>query len=124
MTARGKTEEKRDIVVVYGKSLLAQGIERLLRKVEDIEVVGIDLERAGAMESIRSVQPGTVVLDMDDVSLKGGDLILRLLQNVSSLTVVCLTNNGERADIYHKEQKPLTTTQELWEIIGIMGKEV
>ncbi|MDA8189702.1 MAG: hypothetical protein M0T85_16300 [Dehalococcoidales bacterium] len=103
----------RRILVLYSKSLLAQGVENLLRKSEGLEVIGVDLEQRDAVRRIGTLQPEVVIVDGDDLPVYGGSLILQLLREHPSVKVLCISVNGNTVDIYRKSQMAVTRADEL-----------
>lgn len=110
---------KRRILVLYGKSLLAQGVENLLKKSEGLEVIGVDLTQQGAVARVSALRPEVVIVDGDDVPAYGGSLILQLLRENPSAKVLCISVNGSDVDVYHKSQVSVTRAEELLAAINM-----
>lgn len=105
--------DKRRILVLYSKSLLAQGVANLLKRDEGLEVIGIDLEKNGSMSNINELRPEAVIIDGDDIPAGSGALILQVLRGNPSVKVLCISVNGSNVDIYRKSQVCITRADEL-----------
>ncbi len=104
---------KRRILVLYGKSLLAQGVENLLKKSDGLEVIGVDMNQQGAVKRVSMLHPEVVIVDGDDMPANGGTLILQVLRENPSVKVLCISVNGSNVDIYRKSQVSVTQADEL-----------
>ena len=109
----------RRILVLYGKSLLAQGVEQLLKRAGGLEVIGVDLDRRGAMGEISTLHPEVVIVDGDDVSANAGSLILQVLRENPSVKVFCISVSGSNVDVYRKSQVSVTETDQLLAAINM-----
>ncbi len=107
----------RRIVVIYRKSLLAQGLEALLKRTAGLEVVGMDFEREDAAQHIAVFHPEAVIVDVDELGIVGKTLIMQVLQENPSVKVFCLSINGNNVDVYQRRQMAVTKADELVEAI-------
>lgn len=107
----------RRILVLYGKSLFAQAIQNLLKKREELEVIGLDLDQSGVVHQVASLHPEAVIVDCDDLNVYGRSLILQVLNESPDAKILCITVNGNSIDIYRKRQVEVTKTDELVEVI-------
>lgn len=112
--------DKRRILVLYSKSLLAQGVENLLKKTDGLEVIGIDLEKKEAVNEINQLNPEAVIIDGDDIPAGGGALILQVLRENPSVKVFCISTNGSNVDVYRRSQVSVTRADEL---VAAISKE-
>lgn len=101
------------VLVLYSQSLFAQGLQRLLENAGDFEVVGVDVDIEDAVAALKSHHPEAVVVDADDMSSGGRDLILELLREAASLQVVCLVALDGKVSLYRRELAPVTRSEEL-----------
>ncbi len=104
---------KRRILVLYSKSLFAQGVENLLKRNEGLEVIGVDMLQKGTARRINTLQPEVVILDGDDHPEAGASLILQVLRENPSIRVLCISLNGTNVDIFRKSQICVTQADEL-----------
>ena len=107
----------RRVLVLYSKSLFAQGIEKLLRKVEGLEIIGIDLDKPAAIEEISALTPDAVIVDTADLPARGSALILQLLRDNSSVKVLCVSVVDGSMDIYRKQHFVVSKAEELVEAL-------
>ena len=59
------------VLVLHRNSLLAQGIERLLRRVPDLEVMAFDLDEPETLAHMGSLKPLAVIVDKADLEGQG-----------------------------------------------------
>ncbi|TAK33695.1 MAG: response regulator transcription factor [Chloroflexota bacterium] len=105
------------VLVLYSKSLFAQGIEKVLKKLEGLDVIGIDLDQPAAMEHISDLEPDAVIVDSADLPAHNSALILRLLRETPSVKVLCLSINDGTVDIYRKQRFVASKAEELVEAL-------
>jgi len=101
------------ILVLYSKSLFAQGIEKVLKKLEGLEVIGIDLDKPAAIEQIAGLEPDAVIVDSADLPAHNSALILQLLRETPSVKVLCLSITDGSVDIYRKQRFVASKAEEL-----------
>lgn len=101
------------VLVLQYRSLFAQGIERLLKKVEGLWVDSVDLEHDDVLDKVRRFQPGVIIVDMEDVRAFGDSLVLQILREDPRIRVVCLNTKDSKVDIYDRHQTVVGTAEEL-----------
>lgn len=110
------------IAVLYRSSLLAQGLEAALRKTDDAEVYGLDLDTPGVLERLEALTPFAVVVDPQELP---GDCLVGLLELLQRSTLVCLVSlrRGENVvDILRKERVEVAKARDvLAAVIGTGG---
>ena len=87
------------VVVIYRKSLLAQGVEKLLSHMKDLEVIGLDLDEKAVRKRVASLHPETVVMDNSDLHLSARNLILDLWQENPNTRFICLNMQKSQAEV-------------------------
>ncbi len=112
---------KHRVLVLYSQSLFAQGLQRLLERSGDFEVVGVDLDLNDAVDSLRVIHPDAVVIDADDLSSGGRELLLQLLRETPSIQVVCLTAVDGKVSVYRREQRPVLRSEDLLDALREPG---
>lgn len=100
------------VAVVYQGSLLTEAVRSLLAVSEDVPVVEIDLGEERAAERLRALQPSVVVVDADDDAFRGCRLI-RLLEEIPQVRLVCLHGGGDHVDVYGKSRIDLHGVRDL-----------
>ena len=105
------------VLVLHRDSLLAQGIERLLRRVPDLEVVALDLDGPDTLTNMGSLKPVAIIVDKADLEGQGAELITKLL-NLSPVTkVMCLSSSGDGAAVYQVRQMSIKDLKGLLAVI-------
>jgi len=105
--------EKHRVLVFYSQSLFAQGLQRLIEKAGDFEVIGVDLDLQDAVSSLRAHDPDAVLIDADDLGSGGRELLVQLLRETPSIQLVCLTAVDGKVSVYRRELAPVTRSEEL-----------
>lgn len=101
------------ILVLYGNSLYAQAIETLLKKREDLDVTGLDLEKDEILRHVASVHPEAIIVDCNDLKTCGNSLILQVLNESPETRVLCISPNLNSVDVYRKSRVEVTAADEL-----------
>lgn len=109
--------QRQRVLVLYSQSLFAQGLQRLLEKSSDFEVIGVDLDLEDAVKSIRALHPDAIVVDVDELSGGGRDLIVQVLRETPSLQLVCLTAMDGKVNVFRREQAPVLRAEDLLEAL-------
>lgn len=111
-----KTEVKETIsrkcMVVYGRSLLAQGLASLLTSTKGMEVISTDMEQVNLIETIRSVNPNVLVMDMEEFSHLT-DSFSSLLKCCPDMRIVLADPRDSTLHIIQPSRRYVTGIQEL-----------
>ncbi len=105
------------VAVVYQGSLLTEAVRSLLVGAGDVSTVEVDLSEERAAERLRALQPSVVVVDADDDAFRSCRLI-RLLEEIPEVRLVCLHDGGEHVDVYSKTRIPLHGARDLAAALG------
>lgn len=106
-----------EILVLYSHSLLAEGVESLLKK-EALEVRGMDLEDPGAIESVRCLGPQDIVLlDTSETFHHPSLNIPQVLLQNQHVVVIALNSQDNKVEIFRKEEKAIARLSDLVDII-------
>lgn len=87
------------VVVIYRRSLLAQGVEKLLGGVKGLEVIGLDLDEKEGFKLMANLHPETVIMDNSDVHKSALNLILNLWQERPNIRFICLNMQKNQAEV-------------------------
>jgi hypothetical protein len=101
------------IAVLYRSSLLAQGLEAALRRAEDTEVHGLDLDTPGVLEQVAALAPFAVVVDPQELPGDSFAGLLDLLQRSPLVCVVSLRRGEDVVDILRKERVEVTKARDV-----------
>ena len=96
------------IAVLYRSSLLAQGLEAALRKANDAEVYGLDLDAPGVPKQLKALAPLAVIVDPHELPGSLLLVLLELLQRGQLICVVSLRPGEDVVDILRKERVEVT----------------
>lgn len=103
-------------MVLYRKSLLAQGIAHLVRAERDMEVTLANMEQVDPMEAVCAMNPDVLILDMNN--LKEMDSFLAdLLINHPSMKIVGLDPLKSAIYIFRPRLKAVKNAQEFLDIL-------
>lgn len=104
------------VAIVYQGSLLTEAVRSLLES-SALPVAGVDLSEDSAAEQLRALQPAVVVVDADDVAFRSCALI-RLLEGVPEVRLVCLHGGGDHLDVYRKTRVAVRGARDLAAAVG------
>lgn len=109
---------RRQVLILYRGSLLAQGIERLLRSEKSLEIaclqVGKEDESGGYAVGL---SPDVIILDTCDLGGQARLSVLGLLEQHPKAKVICLNPEDGRVEVYRKDQRIATKREDLVEAI-------
>ena len=106
-----------EILVLYRQSLLAEGVESLLKKA-NLRVIGMDLEDPEALERVRCLgQEAVVLLDTSETNAYPAVNVPQVLMENPHAVVIALDCQDNRVEIFRKEEKAIATLADLVEII-------
>lgn len=106
-----------EILVLYRHSLLAEGVESLLKR-ENLKVIGMDLEDPEAIERVRCLGRDAIVLvDTSETSANSSINVPQVLMGNPNAIVVALNAQDNKVEIFRKEEKAITTLSDLVDII-------
>ncbi len=104
---------RRRVVVLRGSSLMAQGLEALLRDSPSIDVIGIDLGEPDAWERLRRCEPAAVLIEPASVEQGGRNALWRLLEECSNLSIILIHPSEDTVSIYSKHLVPINDSDDL-----------
>ncbi|HBY93704.1 MAG: hypothetical protein M5U01_37390 [Ardenticatenaceae bacterium] len=107
------------VVVLYGRSLFAAGIESRLRTIDRLEVIRVDAAETGALARISQIAPDAVIVDAHDGGFVAGTTILELLDQNGAARVIVLDLKRDEISIYRREGRLVLTSAEL--VAAIQG---
>ncbi len=113
------------IAVLYRNSLLAQGLEAALRKADEAEVHGLDLDAPDAVDRLEALAPFAVVVDPQELRGESWAGLLGLLQNGPLVCVVSLRPGEDAVDILRKGRVEVARARDvLGALFGLREGEV
>lgn len=107
------------VVVLYGRSLMAQGLEALLRSFGSLDVVGIDLEQPDAWERLRSSRAQAVLVEPADLEHGQWSTLWRFLDDNQDLSIILVHTSDDSVSIYRKQRMAIRDPDDLVAAIGL-----
>ena len=107
-------------MVLYGKSLLAQGVAHLLETDQSMEVTLANIDQEDPMEAILSTNPDVLILDVNNLKDMGG-FLTRLLKGRPVMSIVGLDSAESAIYILWLQQRAVKDSQEF---LAVMRDEI
>jgi len=114
---RRKKVGSRQVLILYQASLLAQGVESLLRKERGLDVVGLRLGSGPGGGHGEGLDPDVIILDTCDLGGRAGMTVLGLLQAHPRAKVICLNAEDDKLEVYRRHERVAARREELVEAI-------
>ncbi len=106
-----------EILVLYRHSLLAEGVESLLKK-ENLTVVGMSLEDPEAVERLGCLgREAVVLLDTSETNSHPSINVPQVLLQNPSAVVIVLNSQDNKVEIFRKEERSIAKLSDLVDII-------
>ena len=107
------------LYVLYRNSLLAKGLQSILRDV-GMPVVAIDMKEDGAWERLNEgLQPGDVVIvDKRDLQVHPSLSIMKLFMNNAEITIIGMDPGENSLELYNRQAQVIKEPEELAKFIG------
>ncbi len=109
-------DEKR-LVVLYGDTLLIDGIEASLAERNGLDVIRVDTTVANVGQHLRTIAPDLVIFDLDTPVIELSKLIVPLLQKQPGIPFICLDAQHSEVVTLACEQHAAHSTNDLVDII-------
>ncbi|CAG0945650.1 hypothetical protein ANRL1_02483 [Anaerolineae bacterium] len=101
------------VFLLAGNPLFHRGIQTLLARRCDVELVGAETDVERAIARIRELEPDVVILE--DGSHEGHSIITRIL--ATGAKIVSLNFRENSISIYHGEQRTVHAVDDLFDAI-------
>lgn len=106
-----------EILVLYRHSLLAEGVESLLKK-ENLKVIGMSLEDPEAAERVGSLgREAIVLLDTSETNSHPSINVPQVLLQNPCAVVIALNSQDNKVEIFRKEERSIAKLSDLVDII-------
>ncbi len=103
---------KRRVLLLGAPSLLAEGVERLLRQLEDVEVIGPWDLNAQRLPRLSEVTPDIIVVAEESAEVADtGSLTSQVLEQHPDLTIVRIGMQQNTIRLYTSRALPARTTE-------------
>lgn len=107
------------VVMLHGSSLMAQGLEALLRDLPGIHVTAVDLGEPNAWERLRTAKPDAVLVESAGLEQANWHGLWRLLEEYQDLSVILVHSSEDALSIYRKHLVPINDCDDL--VSAIVG---
>ncbi|MDQ4005891.1 MAG: response regulator transcription factor [Actinomycetota bacterium] len=94
------SQEKLRVIIADDHALFRRGLEMVLEKETDIEVVGEAHDAQQAVDRAEELMPDVVLMDVRMPGGSGLEATQRIKQGMPHVKVLVLTNSDEEADLY------------------------
>lgn len=105
--------------MLHGSSLMAQGLEALLRDLPGIKVTAVDLGEPDAWERLRVAKPDAVLVESAGLEGANWHNLWRLLEECQDLSVILVHSSEDAMSIYKKRLVPINDCDDL--VSAIVG---
>jgi DNA-binding NarL/FixJ family response regulator len=105
------------LVVLYGDTLLIDGVEASLADRNGLDVVRVDTTIANVGQHLKTIAPDLVIFDLDTPTAELSKLIVPLLQKQPSVPFICLDAQHSEVVTLACEQYTAHSTNDLVDII-------
>ena len=109
-------DEKR-LVVLYGDTLLIDGVEASLTERNGLDVIRVDTTIANVGQHLKTIAPDLVIFDLDTPVIELSKLIVPLLQKQPGIPFICLDAQHSEVVTLACEQHTAHSTNDLVDII-------
>jgi hypothetical protein len=106
-------KEKRQRIIVYGDSVVLDGVRASLKRASQLEIISLDQPPASLAENLPDLHPQAVIFDLGSVS---PDFPLALLHQ-SNLVLIGIDPETHQALVWSERHLSELSMQELVEII-------
>jgi DNA-binding NarL/FixJ family response regulator len=107
----------KQIFIISKHAMFSHGLESLLRKEGDFQIVAREEDISGAIEQIEALQPDVVILDSDDVLTDTLPHFQRILVTTPTLKIVGLSLQNNDVHVYQIDRWVVQAVGDLVEAI-------
>lgn len=109
---------RRQVLILYRGSLLAQGVESLLRNEKGLDIASLQMDKEEKPAGYAvGLTPDVIILDTCDLGGQARLSVLGLLEEHPKAKVICLNPEDGKVEVYRKDQRVATRREELVEAI-------
>ncbi len=105
------------VLLVSRYPLFSQGIQSLLCHHADLEILGCDSDPTRAIEHIKELRPDVVIADSHDSDWNPASVVMRILREGVTATVIGLNLEDNTLHLYHEERRMAKGVEDLVEVI-------
>lgn len=101
----GKSRSKTRIYIVSTHLMFGHGLESLLRKESDLEIIGQEMEIGQAVEAIKKLEPDVVILDTEGLPYGSVRELMAILKAASIVRVIALNLHNNMLSAYKAKRQ-------------------
>jgi DNA-binding NarL/FixJ family response regulator len=105
------------VFILYNHHLFARGVESLLSKEREVEVVGMERDQRQTLEKIRLLDPDVILVDSSTHPEASSITIPEIFQKAPNARVISLSLRENGIDIYDKQHVVASGPQDLLRVI-------
>ncbi len=105
------------VFILLQLSLFGAGIETILRKHADLEIVGRETDADIAVTRIAELQPDIVLIDNGDPASDGVATVTRIMKIEPPVQVIALDRKQDKLYLYRREEREVRTIENLVDAI-------
>jgi DNA-binding NarL/FixJ family response regulator len=110
------------VFILYNHHLFARGVESLLSKEQEMEVVGMELDNRQTLDKIRLLDPDVILVDSSTSPEASSITIPEIFQKAPNARVISLSLRENGIDIYDKQHVVASGPQDLLRVIRRGGE--
>jgi DNA-binding NarL/FixJ family response regulator len=110
------------VFILYNHHLFARGVESLLSKEREVEVVGMERDQRQTLDKIRLLDPDVILVDSSTHPEASSITIPEIFQKAPNARVISLSLRENGIDIYDKQHVVASGPQDLLRVIRRGGE--
>jgi len=92
------------VFILYSHGLFARGVQSLLNKVGQVEVVGVEKDDQQALDTIKALNPDVILVDSGTTREDPCLTIAEIFQEAPGARVISLSLEESGIDVYDKQR--------------------
>jgi chemotaxis response regulator CheB len=112
-----KGKRKTRIYIISTHLMFGHGLESLLHKESDLEVIGQEMEIERAIEAIKKLEPDVVILDTEGLSYGSVRELMAILKAASIVRVITLNLHNNTLHVYRAKRQIAKGTEDIIQAI-------
>ena len=105
------------VFIISDHLMFGYGLECLLLKEKEVEVVGREVSLNSAIDAIKSLQPDVIIVDNDDISLEAIAELLRLVHTNPEVKIIHVSLQSNNVYVYQAGHTQVQSVEDLIEAI-------
>jgi DNA-binding NarL/FixJ family response regulator len=106
------------VFIISSHLMFGHGLESLLRRETQLEVVGQEADEEAAIQRIRELRPHVVILDSHGPPFEPTPTVIRILQESPGTNVIGLSLQNNTLHVYRATRRVVKGLEDLMEAIS------